>query len=141
MIDRISWIILICCLFLMCTLPSAFKGRLVKWCYSYAFDWFSCLNLQRTMSAITSIHSTLPLKALGYKLSETTMVSDKNVFQCWKFKNLFIQKSEKGANITVQWKICLPTTKMLPTLKVSNVDSEHLLWWMWTEPEVDKSLY
>ncbi len=47
------------------------------------------------------------------------MASDKNAFQCWKFKNNFILKSDKGANITVQCKICLPAVKMLSTSKAS----------------------
>ncbi len=50
---RICWITFICC-FTCFWFPHyllSFKGYLVKWCYSDAFDWFSCLNLQRTSSA------------------------------------------------------------------------------------------
>ncbi len=49
------------------------------------------------------------------------MASDENAFQIqsWKCKNNCILKSNKGANITVQCKMCLPAVKMLPTSKAS----------------------
>ncbi|KAK7912416.1 hypothetical protein WMY93_012627 [Mugilogobius chulae] len=37
----------------------------------------------------------------------------RNAFIAWKFKNYFVLKQERERNITVQCKLCLPTTNLL----------------------------
>ncbi len=73
MVNDYIWIFsvkLICCFACFwcaqCLLPS--KGHLVKWCYSDTFESFS---FGFAANHICQLHQfTLPLKALGYKLSK-----------------------------------------------------------------------
>ncbi len=66
--------VLVLLAFLMCTTPSfaIFSQVFVLskvWCYSDAFDWFSCLNLQHHMSAInTAWFKQLPQRKQQLKI-------------------------------------------------------------------------
>ncbi len=84
-------------------------SSLRHWC----FDWFSCLNLQRTMSAnYINPHCCWKLYTTTCQ-RVATIASIKNVFQCWKCKSSEIRKGRKCNSS------CFSTIKMLSTLKVS----------------------
>ncbi len=106
-----------------------FQSELLSkvWCYSEAFDWFSCLNLKRTMFAYwIDPHCHPKLNNLSW-LPPCLWI--KTGSGAGKMNKHFFQKSEKGLIRTVQCKISLSAVKMLLMLKVSMSNlRKYLLW-------------
>ncbi len=87
------------------------QSRLVK------FDDILML-LTGSLIWICSI-SHLPIKSSTLPLKATMLpcLWIKTCSSAGNLKNIFIKKSEKGSNITMQYKICLPFVKMLSNRK------------------------
>ncbi len=118
-VDEYSFLLLL--MFFMCTMSSfAFssQGCLVKlmlfWCFWLVL--LVCLECSSAHLPIKSIHIAAQRQTSCQRVA--TMSTDKNAFQCLKWKNKHgIQKSEKGSNITVHAKYIYPSKVHMSDLR------------------------
>ena len=58
-------------------------------------------------------HNDALLSSEARRLIMASSTREKNAFTAWKFRHYFVSKEERGNNITVQYKLCLPAVHTL----------------------------